>query len=244
MTATAQLDRSSDSLAPRVLILGSDDEDRSFLMGNLAFCGLSVSGADSCTQALEKIPVLGIQALILDHELSRRDRENFIESLSSMGDRQPLLIVLTSPCLVSRAEAYSWGAAVVMSKPMDPQVLAARIRELLVPARQRWARRMEPSGNLRKVVVRVDKLELGRGGARVPATGTVIEGERVEFDIQIGAANPRQVRGIGVVRYITGTNGQQQTWGLEFDRLDVESVAVMDGIAGSTVAFIPGDFHA
>lgn len=246
MTVTAQLDLTSDSLAPRVLILDNDAETRAFIMGNLALCGFSVAGADSCEEALEKIPLLGTQAVILDQELSREDRDAFLARLRAMGDKEPLLIVLTSPCLVTREQAYGWGAAVVMCKPMDPQHLASRIRELLVPARLRWARRIESAGGLRKVSIRVDKLELGRGGARVPAPSSAVEGERVEFDIEINSEIPKKIHGIGVVRYVKGINGRQQAWGLEFDRLDVESVAVVDGLGrdGQPVAFIPGDFHA
>lgn len=225
-----------------VLLVDNDWENRSFLRQELDSNGFIVSEADDDVMALEVLKDNPADIVIIDLELSRKQRKDLVAQLHSTRYGHPLVVMLSGPSAMSREEAYDLGASAMLSKPIEPSFLISRLNDLLVPPSTRW--KSEPSSKTKpskQVALSVDSLRLGRGGfSFTPASDSnVIEGQSVEFKVEINELSKWTLNGTGVVRYVKfDKSRRQQAWGIEFETLDEESLARV--MAQNPLSYIPG----
>lgn len=242
--------------ALKILLIDDELESCEFLQNELSQRGFEVTCADHLDGALLHLERIVFDGVILDVELSRAQRGRLMGALVDKQPQRPPLLVLASPSVLSREEAYSWGASAVMSKPVNIDGIIRRIAELAVPISQR-----RPSGAALAVSVgriiksRVPQQFLGRGGAVVPTDGVegvanLLEGSEVRFELTVQGADETPLCGNGVVRYVSVDTaaGVPRAWGIEFSSFDAdgaseESAPLSLKTAALATSYIPRIMH-
>jgi DNA-binding response OmpR family regulator len=229
-----------------ILLVDGEPENREFLKQEFEAQNYTVLEADDARQAIEILSAHSVDAVVLDLELSQRQRKSLMKEILSSKCGSPLVFIMASPNELSREEAYELGAAGAMSKPVNPSYLLSRIGALLTPADSRWM--LTPSSNRaqHKVAASVSKGQLGRGGFALSTLQDkeLLEGETVEFKVEVNHENDRwTLNGTGVVRYVNHDtkSRRQRAWGIEFESLDDASrKRVLDAnFSAQDIPYIP-----
>ena len=213
-----------------ILLIDGDTENRDYLKGEFESRGFMILEADDTIEAIKVASANKVHAVMIDIELSKSQRVEFNHAIHTDACGAPLIFLIAGPSMISREEAYDLGASGVFSKPFDPEMMISQIAELLVPASTRWkSRPLNESRRSRRVSTSVQKLRLGRGGFALSLenAGPSLEGEVVEFDVQVRDQQDWHLRGSGVIRYIkrdVAATGRD-TWGIEFASLDEASLS-------------------
>lgn len=232
-----------------ILIVDADSENREFLKAELHQRGYLTYEAESPAETYAVLTQdKKVDAVIIDLELSRAERESFIHTLQSDRFGKPAVILLIPSSVMSREDAYDKGVAAALSKPFDPDTLVARIRELLLPPTQRWNKPTQKTKH--KVQTALNSNALGKGGISIALPtlqSAIFEGESIELDLQVQDPEAWTIKGTGVIRYIKydNTNHSPKTWGVEFESLDELSLMnVMKKLEGiQTLSYIPRNLH-
>lgn len=213
--------------AKTILLVDHDAENRAFLRSEFEARGFFVVEAESSVQAIELARGQKTDAALIDLELSREEKRTLIGSLVSETFGTPMVFLLVAASSMTREEAYALGAAAAFSKPLDPDYIATRIHEALVPASTRWLRGSAVGAAIGGARVRssLPSLNLGRGGFALPLGADEnerLEGELVEFDVEVREESPWHLKGTGFIRYVKLDSAKRrpQAWGIEFNTLD------------------------
>lgn len=218
-----------------VLITDSDPENRAYLREEFESQNFMVLEAEDAQETLNVLSTHQVGAVILDLELSKQQRDSLMAEILSGRYGNPLVFLMVSPSVLTREEAYALGAAGVLSKPIAPENLIARVRDTLVPAPIRWKREAGSERKRHTLEASVFKLQLGRGGFALAAEKELIEGEVVEFALEIKDSDHWTLHGTGIVRYVNLHTGRRgRALGIEFESLDDSSlVRFMDSTTSS-----------
>lgn len=210
-----------------VLLVDSDSENRDFLRKEFESIGFTILEAEDCQSTLEVLSTNQVGAVVLDLECSARQRAALMSQIQSEKHGNPHVFLLVSPSVLSREEAYDLGAAGVMSKPVDPSYLIGRITHILTPAPHRWNRPVSPARR-RTLVASLARPQLGRGGFTISGLqlNELLEGETVEFNVEVNDSDRWMLTGTGVVRYVNldSKSRRQRAWGIEFESLEETSL--------------------
>lgn len=234
-----------------ILIVDPDNENREFLKSELHQRGFLTYEADSPAEAY---PILiqdkKVDAVVIDLELCRSERESFIRDLQSDRLGNPAIILLIPSSVMSREDAYDKGVAAAMSKPYDPETLVSRIREALLPPSQRWKKALRAKAKHKLEVAAVTAESLGKGGIAIQLPtlqSSIFEGETIEFDMEVKDIEAWRLKGTGVIRYIKydTIDHAPKTWGVEFESLDdISLLQVVKKLEGKkTSSYIPRTLH-
>jgi CheY-like chemotaxis protein len=238
-----------------ILLIDDEPESCQFLDSELTVRGFKVSTVESLEEALGALEKSPFDAVILDVELSRAQRGRLMGALVDMQPRRPPLLVLASPSVISREEAYGWGASALMSKPINIDVLIRRIAELAVPLSRRPSADALAVRGGRIIKTKLPQQFLGRGGAVIPAagleeSGPLLEGTEVRFELTVQGEEDSPIKGNGVVRYVSvdAAAGVPRAWGIEFSSFDCEEAAadstpVALKTAAQATSYIPRMVH-
>jgi DNA-binding response OmpR family regulator len=211
-----------------ILLIDGDTENRDFLKQEFESHDFTIFEADDSRQAIDILSAHAVDAVVLDLELSERQRKALMKEILSSKCGRPLVFILASPNEVSREEAYELGAAGAMSKPVNPAYLISRINTLLTPLANRWKQASASSRALTTVAASVSKGQLGRGGFAISTLldKELLEGETVEFKVEVNQEEDRwTLAGTGVVRYVNhdAKSRRPKGLGIEFESLDDSS---------------------
>ncbi len=117
--------------AARILLV---DDDRTFRLSTAELLShegykvvLAADGREAAT-ALETEP---IDLMLLDLRMPGVDGLKVVEALRALGRRVPILMISGFGTVESAVEALHLGADDFLTKPVDPDVLSARVAELL-----------------------------------------------------------------------------------------------------------------
>jgi CheY-like chemotaxis protein len=244
--------------ALKILLIDDEPESSEFLHTELSQRGFEVSCADSIEGALAFLEAKAFDGIILDVELSRAQRGRLMGALVDKQQLRPPLLVLASPSVLSREEAYGWGASAVMSKPLNIDAIIQRLAQLAVPIAQRRPKGPRPVvsvGNGRLIKGLVPQQFLGRGGAVVPVDSmeggaTFLEGSEVRFELTVQGSEDQPIRGQGVVRYVSvdASAGVPRAWGIEFSSFEdsddsAAGVPLPLRTAATSTSYIPRIVH-
>ena len=122
--------------AARLLVV---DDDRAFRLSTAALLRAeghdvhSVEDGPSAVQALREADARGARfdLLLLDMRMPGIDGLGVVESLRVWGERVPILMISGVGTVDSAVRALHLGADDFLTKPVEPEVLAARVAELL-----------------------------------------------------------------------------------------------------------------
>ena len=234
-----------------ILYVDSDADNRAFLADEFRKRGYVVIEAEDEQEALRAVAEHSVKAVILDLELSRKERQRLVQGLQSEENGSPFVFLLVAASTMTREEAYDLGASAALAKPINPSYLISRVESLLVPASVRWRlprATIEP-GRRHSLNMSMPNIRLGRGGFSMPRFSTeefndeFLEGESVDFKLSLDSQQNMTLRGTGIVRYVRldPTKRRQQAWGIEFETLDESSFNYVIGRnqLEKPISFIP-----
>lgn len=209
-----------------ILLVDSDQENRDFLKTEFELRNYVVLEADDDVQALEVLSYEKVDAILIDLELTKKKRREFLQNLQSEEYGSPHIVLMAAASSVTREEGYDMGAGAVLSKPVDPDMLVARVDKLIEPRSKRWRTKSDNIAQHR-IAVSVEDLRFGRGGFTISSgnSRSMLEGQSVEFVLE-ETNKKRTIAGMGTVRYIKLDESKriQQAWGIEIDMLDEGSL--------------------
>jgi len=112
-----------------VLLVDPDPEDTALLDVRLGALGFEVRVARDVPEALEKIA--GVDAVVTEVELGDRDGFAFLQKLERMGLKLPVLFLTRRGDSATVNRGFELGAADYVVKPASPDVVAAKVRQIL-----------------------------------------------------------------------------------------------------------------
>ncbi len=112
-----------------VLLVDPDPEDTALLDVKLGALGFEVRVARDVAEALEK--VVGVGAVVTEVELGDKDGFAFLQKLSRMGLEVPVLFLTRRGDSATVNRGFELGAADYVVKPASPDVVAAKVRQIL-----------------------------------------------------------------------------------------------------------------
>jgi DNA-binding NtrC family response regulator len=115
----------------RILIV---DDDRAFRLSTAALLradGYEVEGAADGAEAAESLRAKKYDLLLLDMRMPGVDGLGVLEALRLWGDRVPILMISGFGTVDSAVRALHLGADDFLTKPVEPDVLSARVADLL-----------------------------------------------------------------------------------------------------------------
>jgi two-component system response regulator MprA len=149
-------------MAPTVLVVDDDPELRSALARALEIEGYAVELASNGKVALEVVPTVRPDVIVLDVMMPYVGGLEVCRRLRAGGDRVPILVLTARDEVGDRVAGLDAGADDYLSKPFALEELRARLRALL-----RRTQTDEDSGTLRYADLSLD-----------PETREVVRGDR------------------------------------------------------------------
>ena len=182
----------------RILVVDDEPALRSSLERALGLDRHEVELAEDGTEALDRLALAPVDAVVLDVSMPGVDGLEVCRRLRAAGDRTPVLMLTARDAIDDRVEGLDAGADDYLVKPFALRELQARLRALL-------RRTEEPGGPTRvygDLVLDPDAREVRRGERP-------IELSRTEFSLlQLFLEHPRQV--------LTRTQLFERVWGYDF----------------------------
>lgn len=118
-------------LARRILLV---DDDLAFRLSTAELLqqdGYDIVQAASATEAAEALARDAFDLVLLDLRMPQLDGHRLVEVLRKRGETLPILMISGFGTVESAVEALHLGADDFLTKPVDPDVLSARVSELL-----------------------------------------------------------------------------------------------------------------
>jgi len=115
----------------RVLIVDDEPAVRRAVERALRFEGYDVAEASDGAEALERLAVEPMDAIVLDVLMPRVDGLEFCKRVRAAGDRTPILMLTARETVADRVVGLDAGADDYLVKPFALQELLARVRALL-----------------------------------------------------------------------------------------------------------------
>lgn len=113
-----------------VLVVDDDPALLELVAGLLAAMGHHVLGARDGAEALDVLGCGSVEVLVTDLQMPVLDGLALLAQIRQRAIGLPAIVVSGSWTAAQREEALRLGAARVMSKPVDPQELAAQIADV------------------------------------------------------------------------------------------------------------------
>jgi DNA-binding response OmpR family regulator len=215
---------------PVILLVNNDELETAYISSILYEAGYEVILADGSVRAISAILSGDVNIVILDMTMSRRELRAIREACDSLNEQAPKIVLFSSPSTISRAEAYDWGAHVVLSKPISKESLLRRLQE------------HDQALRSHEVSVELGTINFGKGGFCIPSiTGGVFEGDEVKFRVTVKDSSMK-VNGRGIVRFVDSSSddNENKSLGLEVLEFDKDSDIDLKSMRQTkTSAYIP-----
>lgn len=134
------LHQSSQSNSSHLLLVEDEPRIREALRDSLVLAGYEVETADDGMQALKRASQGGLDAIILDLMLPKKDGVAVCQELREDGIDTPVLMLTARTELNDMLKGFAVGADDYLTKPFQTLELLARIRALLHRAASRGER--------------------------------------------------------------------------------------------------------
>ena len=240
----------------QILIIDADEENRIHLSTEFKKNGYEVFETDSADQGLDIIKTKAISLVILDYDISSKERTQFFHFIQTSEQYKDLPIFLVgSVSTLSREKAYSHGAVATVRRPFNLNSLFTQVKKHLhSPMERLLTLQSAQSADDSKLPAiessHISVKNLGKGGfsVRIATAASFIEGQKVQFDLPIENSGNTPLKGIGVVRYISSSqnNQSERGIGIEFESLEKTSLATFaqEVEKSKPKAYVPGSFHS
>ncbi len=184
----------------RVLVVDDEPVLRESLARSLRFEGYTVSTARDGIEALEVLPDVRPDALVLDIVMPRLDGIETCRRMRASGDRTPILVLTARDAVRDRVRGLDAGADDYLVKPFAREELLARLRAVL---RRTSATLDDPPLLLGDLRLDPGRWSVSRGGRDITLT-------RTEFGLlEMLMRHPRQV--------MTRAQLYEGVWGYDLD---------------------------
>lgn len=118
-------------MQPKILLVDDEVSITSTLSSFLELAGFRVTTLNNGQQALELIPQLKPDLMILDVLMPQLNGRETLRRLRQQGDWTPVILLTQVKGQADRIMALEEGADDYLNKPFDPQELVVRIRAIL-----------------------------------------------------------------------------------------------------------------
>jgi len=115
----------------RVLIVEDDKQIASFVKNGLKQAGFAVDHVSDGEDGLHMAEVTPYDVIIIDIMLPKRDGFSVIESLRSLGNTTPILVLSARGSLDDKLKGFQSGSDDYLTKPFSFSELLARLQALL-----------------------------------------------------------------------------------------------------------------
>lgn len=115
----------------KLLIIDADTKTLQMLQNAFAAEGYQVQVASDGEEGLHAAQAGGIDLVLLDADLPRRDGFSVVESLRTAGNDTPIIFLTARGSVEDRVHGLSLGSDDYVIKPFVPAELLARIKSLL-----------------------------------------------------------------------------------------------------------------
>jgi DNA-binding response OmpR family regulator len=212
-----------------ILIVDDDPDLRELLSEAFVTENYRTFTASNGEEALSILAKEKINVVLTDYQMPKI---NGAEMLSKMIEKKfnvPVIILISGFHDLSSEDAYDLGATLVLSKPMDMQILFQHVKAIIENFREPWVLRPPRYENETEIKLKMDGFDssikaklfnIGKGGAFVQATKNFPEVESTaHFKIDFADLT---LTGIGAIRWVRKTSTPQipSGYGLEFLFLD------------------------
>jgi len=119
----------------RILVIDDDEDTLYFFEETLGVFGHEVTGAVSCFEALDFLRENRVELIILDLHMPDFSGLDFLACVSKSHSRVPIIICSGYPSLRDHYRVWSAHVASFISKPVEPQALAAEVDRVLAAAK-------------------------------------------------------------------------------------------------------------
>ena len=182
----------------RILVVDDEPALRSSLERALGLDAYDVELAQDGNEALDRLALAPVDAVVLDVAMPRLDGLEVCRRLRAAGDRTPVLMLTARDAIDDRVDGLDAGADDYLVKPFALRELRARLRALL--------RRMEEPGGPE---LRFADLVLDTSAHRARRAQRELQLSRTEFALlRVLMEHPRQV--------LTRTQLFERVWGYDF----------------------------
>lgn len=122
-----------DNSRPTILLVDDSPTALLRLQKSLEYAGFTVAGAKSGVDALQQFPTLHPDLILLDVMMPGMDGFETCLALRQLpeGDRTPIVMTTSLDDIQSINRAYEVGATDFVTKPINPVILAHRLRYML-----------------------------------------------------------------------------------------------------------------
>jgi CheY-like chemotaxis protein len=236
-----------------VLVVDDEPDLRDILRDELEVLGFTVFDAENGTTAFALMATAKVDIVISDIQMPGGSGIDLLDRLTAANVGIPVLLFVTGYSVVTSYEIYDKGAAGILAKPYDIDLLVAHIQRLLLPVSKRWERTSDRLNSALTGKFQVANMEealagqifnIGRGGMFVSVPGVVpVIGKLLEFEIRLSNESTEILYGNGMVRWVRGQDEGQlkRGFGIEFSELEPNSMRlVLELIAAiQPIAYIP-----
>ena len=115
----------------RILLVEDDGELRAVIRRALEEEGFTVSAAGSGAEAMQRISVDALDALVIDVGLPDADGRDLCQAVRARGIQAPVLFLTARDTLADRLAGFGAGGDDYLTKPFSLAELTARLRAVL-----------------------------------------------------------------------------------------------------------------
>lgn len=221
------------SFKGKVALVVDDEPDlREILKDELEIVGFDVVEAENGIEAFEITHKRNIDIIISDIRMPNGSGLDLLDKLNRDNSRVPVLLFMSGYSDLTPDEAYHKGAAGILSKPFDSELLINQLERLVDPIPRRWVRKAERIDVSLVVEIEIpginegieaQVINIGTGGMfiaiqnRVPTLGSL-----VAFKIHLKISSQDSIEGCGMVRWVRPKDQEslRRGFGIEFQGLD------------------------
>jgi len=116
---------------PKILVVDDDKRHLSIVSALLESEGFAVSTAENARQAVARQADWRPALIIMDIMMPEFDGFQATWGFRQLNESLPILVLSAKTAPEDIADGRDWGASRYMTKPFDPDVLVATVREML-----------------------------------------------------------------------------------------------------------------
>jgi CheY-like chemotaxis protein len=218
-----------------VLVVDDEADLRDILRDELEVLGFTVFDAENGMAAFALLATCKVDIIVSDIQMPGGSGIDLLDKLNAVKVGIPVLLFVTGYSVITSYEAYDKGAAGILAKPFDIELLVAHIQRMLLPLSKRWERtsdRLTAALTAKFQIANMQEaiagqiLNIGRGGMFVSMPDDVpVIGQLLEFEIRLAKESAEIIHGNGMVRWVRGHDEGplKRGFGLEFFELEPNS---------------------
>lgn len=214
-----------------ILVVDDEPDLGELVAFEFELLGARVLNAINGEAAFSLVREAQIDVVVSDIRMPGGDGISLLENLRGVDPLHPPLLFMTGFSDITIEDAYEKGAVAMFGKPFDRNDLIEAVARSVMSCEEKWGSDQKGhegtalwtlQGDSLEVLTGQGKLRVGRGGFFLPFTeGHPGVSERLRFQIDLSGAEPGQIEGEGVVRWVRRSPDEGLPAGLGLEILSI-----------------------